>query len=132
MKVTVDTNVLVRAAVRDDLEQFQLATQLLLQEKFLFISLPCICEFAWALRKAYKFNRAEIAAAIEELIEADNVIIHRSAVEAGLAMLYAGGDFSDGILAFEGRQAGADTFASFDKEAVKLLAKQGYKTKLLS
>lgn len=132
MKITIDTNVLVRAAVRDDLEQFRAATQLLRRETSIIISLPCLCEFAWTLRSVYKFRRAEIAAAIEELVQARNVTVNRLAVEAGLAMLFEGGDFADGILAFEGRHTGADTFVSFDKEAVKLLTKQGYTARLLS
>ena len=132
MKVAVDTNVLLRAIVPDDMEQFRAAAHLLRNEKAIFISLPCLCEFAWALRSAYKFRRAEIAAAIEELIKARNVAVNRPAVEAGLAMLYAGGDFADGVLAFEGRQADASTFISFDKEAVKLLTQQNHAAKLLS
>jgi predicted nucleic-acid-binding protein len=132
LKVTVDTNVLVRAIVRDDSKQFQLAAHLLLHESSIAVSLPCLCEFAWALRSAYRFRRAEIAAAIEELVQASNIVTNRPAVEAGLAMLYEGGDFADGVLAFEGRQAGADTFVSFDKDAVKLLTKQGHSAKLLS
>ena len=132
MKVTVDTNVLLRAIVPDDMKQFRTAAQLLRHEGAIFVSLPCLCEFAWALRSAYKFQRGEIAAAIEELIQASNIVVNRQAVEAGLAMLYAGGDFADGILAFEGRQSGADTFVSFDKEAVKLLARQGHRSRLLS
>ncbi|WP_058185308.1 type II toxin-antitoxin system VapC family toxin [Terracidiphilus gabretensis] len=132
MKVTVDTNVLLRAAVPDDLKQFRAASELLQNETSITVSLPCLCEFAWALRSAYKFQRAEIAAAIEELIQANNVAVSRPAVEAGLAMLYAGGDFADGILAFEGRQVGAETFISFDKDAVKFLTKQGHKARLLS
>jgi len=45
----------------------------------------------------------------------------RAAVEAGLAMADAGGDFADGVIAFEGRALGGETFVSFDKKAVRLL-----------
>lgn len=132
MKVAVDTNVLVRAAVRDDEKQYQTAIRLLRREQAIIISPLCLCEFAWALRRAYKLNRPQIAAAIEELLQARNVLTNRPAIEAGLLMLYTGGDFADGVLAWERRQAGADTFVSFDKEAVKLLGKQGHQAKLLS
>ncbi len=40
-------------------------------------------------------------------------------------MLDAGGDFADGAIAYEGRWLGAETFVSFDKEAVKMLREQG-------
>jgi len=52
-------------------------------------------------------------------------------VEAGLAVLDDGGDFADGVIAFEGASLGADTFASFDKDAVKRVKKQGQAASLL-
>jgi predicted nucleic-acid-binding protein len=36
-----------------------------------------------------------------------------------------GGDFADGVIAFEGRRAGARVFTSFDKEAVDLVEVTG-------
>ena len=44
----------------------------------------------------------------------------------------AGKDYADGVIAFEGRLLGANTFVSFDKKAVVLLKTQGLKTELLS
>lgn len=46
-------------------------------------------------------------------------------------MLAAGGDFADGVIAFEGRRLGGEVFASFDCEAVELVAAQGGDTRLL-
>ena len=51
-------------------------------------------------------------------------------VEAGLAMLDAGGDFADGVIAYEGRWLGAETFVSFDRKAVEMLAAQGVPARL--
>jgi predicted nucleic-acid-binding protein len=50
------------------------------------------------------------------LINAANVVVNRPAAEAGLALLTAGGDFADGMIAFEGQWLGANTFLSFDKK----------------
>jgi predicted nucleic-acid-binding protein len=50
----------------------------------------------------------------------------------GLALLEAGGDFADGIMAHEGKWLGGETFVSFDKTAVALLSLQGEATQLLS
>jgi len=52
------------------------------------------------------------------------------AVEAGLAMLDAGGDFADGVIAFQGRQLGGPIFASFDRRAVELVAAAGGESRL--
>jgi len=71
-------------------------------------------------------------AALEALLAAGNVVANRPAVEAGLAVLKAGGDFADGLIVYEGRWLGGDTFVSFDKKAVSLIAKQGQQARLLS
>ncbi len=55
---------------------------------------------------------------IRDLLDAGNVVMNRPAVEAGLAILEAGGDFADGIMAYEGNWLGGETFFSFDKQAV--------------
>ena len=61
-----------------------------------------------------------------------NVVLNRPAVEAGLAVLGAGGDFADGVIAFDGQWLGGETFVSFDKNVVKLLERQGAAARLLS
>ena len=52
---------------------------------------------------------------LRQLIEVANVAIDRQATEAGLVMLDAGGDFADGVIAYEGRRLGGEVFVSFDK-----------------
>jgi predicted nucleic-acid-binding protein len=47
-------------------------------------------------------------------------------------MLDAGGDFADGVIAYDGNWLGADTFISFDKKTVRLMEAQGGSTRLLS
>jgi predicted nucleic-acid-binding protein len=47
-------------------------------------------------------------------------------------MLEAGADFADGVIDFEGRWMGGETFVSFDKKAVTAIAKHGAQTKLLA
>jgi predicted nucleic-acid-binding protein len=61
-----------------------------------------------------------------------NVVVNRPAAEAGLVVLEAGGDFADGVIAYEGRWLGADTFVSFDKAAVRLIEEQGQSARLLA
>ena len=64
--------------------------------------------------------------------ETRNVVANRPAVEAGLSVLDAGGDFADGAIAYEGAWLGAETFVSFDKKAVCLLNRQGRRATLLT
>lgn len=132
MRITADTNVLVRAVVRDDLKQARAAERVLKSATVVAIALPCLCEFVWVLRKVYRFVPRDISAAIRALIAAANVEMNRPAVEAGLAALEGDGDFADGAIAYEGAWLGGETFVSFDKSAVALLSKQGHKTHILS
>ncbi len=125
MKVTVDTNVLVRAVVQDEPLQAQAAVKILTDATLIAVALPCLCEFVWVLRKVYAFQAADAALAIRALSATANVEMNRPAVEAGLAVLDAGGDFADGVIAYEGQWLGAETFVSFDKKAVALLIARG-------
>jgi predicted nucleic-acid-binding protein len=61
----------------------------------------------------------------------DNVELDRPAIEAGLEVLEAGGDFADGVIAYEGHWLGAKEFVSFDKQAVSLLKSQGKRARFL-
>lgn len=131
MKVAVDTNVLVRAAVRDDPAQASIAAEVLTDADLIAVAPPCLCEFVWVLLRVYGFQPSDAAAAIRALLAAVNVEVNRPAVEAGLSMLEAGGDFADGVIAYEGNWLGGETFVSFDKNAIALLAAQGQSARLL-
>lgn len=125
MNVTADTNILVRALTGDEPKQSTLAQNLLLNADLVAIPAVVFCELCWVLSRSYKIARADIIAAIETLIAAENVVVDASAVEAGLAVMNAGGDFADGIIADHGQWLGGDIFASFDEHAIKLLEKAG-------
>jgi len=131
MKVTVDTNVLVRAVLRDDVAQAAIAAKILTDAELIAVALPALCEFVWVLRKVYGLPSSDAAAAIRILLAAENVDMNRLAVEAGLAMLDAGGDFADGVIACEGTRLGGECFVSFDRKAVALLDGQGQPARLL-
>jgi len=132
MKITADTNVLVRAITNDDVGQSRVAEAELANADVVALALPALCELVWVLSQGYKIPSAEIAEAIRRLMNSENVVANRPAVEAGLALLDAGGDFADGVIAYEGSWLGAEVFVSFDKKAVKLMEAQGETVRLLS
>jgi predicted nucleic-acid-binding protein len=131
VKIAVDTNVLVRAAVRDEPEQTAAAVRLMGSAQMVAIAVPSLCEFVWVLRSVYGFKSSDMGKAIRVLLAAGNVETNRPVVDAGLAMLDAGGDFADGVIAYEGRWLGAEMFVSFDKKAVETLRAQGEQARLL-
>ena len=131
MRITADTNVLVRSAVRDDVAQARLADETLREATQITVALASLCAFVRVRRRGYGIAVADIAAAVRALLATDKVVVDRTAAEAGLAMLEAGGDFADGVIAHAGEALGAEVFVSFDPSAVKRLTDQGRAARLL-
>jgi len=131
MKITADTNVLVRAITEDHEAQSKAAQTALKRAELVAISIPALCELVWVLSQGYKVPSTGVATAIRQLIDAEKVEVNRPAAEAGLTFLDAGGDFADGAIAYEGNWLGGETFVSFDKQAVKLMDAQGRSARLL-
>lgn len=121
MRITADTNVLVRAITEDDPRQSEIAQIELRQAELVAVPLPVLCELAWVLSRGYNIAAVEVAEAIRRVINAANVVVDRQAAEAGVSLMDAGGDFADGVIAFDGARLGAEAFVSFDKRAVSLL-----------
>ncbi|HJZ19930.1 MAG TPA: type II toxin-antitoxin system VapC family toxin [Bradyrhizobium sp.] len=131
MKIAADTNVLVRAITEDDAEQSKAAQTALRKADIVALTIPTLCELVWVLQ-GYKIRPRDIAGTIRGLLSSANVVANRPAAEAGLALFDAGGDFADGVIAYEGNWLGADTFVTFDKKAVQLMQAQGKSARLLA
>ena len=132
MKITADTNVLIRAAVQDDPHQARVAAKALREADLVAVPVPALCEFVWVLRRGYKKSISDISDAVHRLMKSNNVVMNRPAIEAGLSVFDAGGDFADGVIAYEGDWLGAEEFVSFDSKAVSLLQSQSTHARLLS
>ncbi|HEY6352140.1 MAG TPA: type II toxin-antitoxin system VapC family toxin [Candidatus Angelobacter sp.] len=131
MKITADTNVLIRAAVQDDPHQARMAAKILQEAELVAVPIPVLCEFVWVLRRGYKKSVSDVSDAIHRLMKSTNVVLNRLAADAGLSTLNAGGDFADGAIAYEGNWLGAEEFVSFDSKAVSLLQSRGIRARLL-
>ena len=132
MKVTLDTNVMVRLATQDDPVQAALALRVLQKASLIAVPTSAVCEFVWVLLRGYRYTPVQVAHALRSLLQVRQVVCHTPAVLAGLALLDAGGDFADGVIAFEGDLLGGTEFVSFDLQAVKLLKIQKRKARLLT
>jgi predicted nucleic-acid-binding protein len=131
VKLTLDTNVLVRLATQDDPAQAALALQTLQKASLIAVPATALCEMAWVLMRGYRYAPAPVAQALRTLLQVQQVVCRTPAVLAGLSLLESGGDFADGVLAFEGELLGGTEFVSFDRQAVKLLKAQKRKARLL-
>ena len=125
MRITADTNVLLRAILNDDADQAATARDLLSRATVIAVPVPVFCELAWVMKRGYARETEDIAAAVKAIMEIDCVVTDLPAVEAGLVMLRAGGDFADGAIADQGAAMGGAVFASFDRKAVARLRDRG-------
>ncbi|WP_157016931.1 type II toxin-antitoxin system VapC family toxin [Mesorhizobium xinjiangense] len=130
MRLTADTNLLVRLVVEDDEAQAKAAFRLLSTAGRVAISLPCLCELVWVLGSVYNYRADDIADAVRSVVEPGNVVADVVSVEFGLAVLAAGGDFADGVIASAGAAMGGETFVSFDRKAVAVVDKMGFSARL--
>lgn len=130
MSLIVDTNILLRAMIFDH-EVVSPKAQALLASNEVTISNQTLCEMVWVLRRLYKKSQSDLAVAIRTWMSVKTAALDRGAVEAGLTFLEAGGDFADGVIDFEGRRLGGDTFVTFDKRAASIVRAQGRECLLL-
>jgi len=126
VRITADTNVLLRIITNDDPSQSARAEELLESAEEVAIPLPVLCELAWVLRSTYRYDRARISASLRAVLGGRNVRAMRWTAEFGLDALDDGGDFADAIMAYDGAWLGGDVFASFDEDAVTRLTRMGH------
>lgn len=117
----IDTNVLVRVLVEDDIEQTEQASAYVARNAPCWVNRIVLCEAVWVLQRLYRFDRPQIAAALKKVLRARHFEIEDpEAVKAGVAALEAGSDFADVVIAATNRARGCITIATFDKKAVRL------------
>src|ERR1700692_2674479 len=118
MRITADTNVMVRALTEDHEHQSRAAQTALKKAELVAIPISALCELVWVLSQGYRIPPREGAEAIRRLINGANAVVNRPAAEAGLALLDAGGDFADGVIAYEGSWLRAGAFLFFSQKSV--------------
>ena len=131
VKLTLDTNVLVRLATQDNPQQAAAALKVLQTASLIAVPSTALCEMVWVLIRGYRYTPEQVAHAIRILLQVGQVVCNTPAVLAGLALLQSGGDFADGVIAFESELMGGQEFVTFDKAAAKLLKQQKRKVRLL-
>ena len=122
----LDTNVLVRYLVQEDVAQLATARRLIRRcvdrGETLFVPVTVALELEWVLRSNFRFPKADIVALLCGLLSTDELVFEsEGALELGLALYVQGGaDFSDCLHAALATQAGQQPLWSFDKAASKV------------
>jgi len=122
--IGLDTNMVVRLIVEDDLVQSERAAKFIesncTSESPGFINRVTLCETVWVLRSGYGFDRGKIAAAIKRITETF-VVEDREHVRHALDRFErASIDFADALVAEINRAHGCRATATFDRKAARL------------
>jgi predicted nucleic-acid-binding protein len=128
----LDTNVLLRYIVQDDARQAQTASRFI--EHALSTAAPgfighiVLCEMTWVLESGYGYEREQIAATLQRVLETDRFQIERPALAwRALDAYHDGIDFADALIALIGDAEGCEHTVSFDRRAARY-----HKIRLLS
>ncbi len=120
----LDTNVLLRATVADDPIQTQTVTQFfstLTVDTPGYISLVCLAEFVWVLRRRYGYPKDAVIQAIQLFLETPEFVFENlPAVEQALqSFTTSNAGFADCLIERACRVAGCSDTVTFDKGAAK-------------
>lgn len=124
----IDTNVLVRYIVQDDLKQSMLATKFLEKNCTVdqpgFISHIVLAELVWVLRRAYGYSKEQICDIVEKVLGTAEFEIESSMIawEALHNFRQSKVDYADCLLGLAAISAGCKATATFDKNAGKQAA----------
>ncbi len=112
----VDSNILLRLTTGDDVEQTVAAEQFI--EKGAWVPTLAIAETTWVLRTGYRKNAAEIASAVEMLVNHKDLVLQDSdAIVAALELFRSRPSlgFSDCLMLHLARKAGHLPLGTFDR-----------------
>ncbi len=117
----LDTNVVVRLLMGDDIAQARAAEALVARESCT-VSLAVLMECEWVLRAAYGLHVATIVDLLAGLLALQNLDADDPALAAEVLLAYAAGlDFAGALHALQARPHGS--FATFDKTLVRRAGK---------
>ncbi|MEI6545242.1 MAG: type II toxin-antitoxin system VapC family toxin [Methylococcales bacterium] len=89
--IAIDTNVLVRVLVNDPQaeDQCQLARDLLMTNKAVWVCRVVLVETVWVLQSAYKFSKNQIVGVLEKLMEHPGIHLEDAAILDSVLTLYS-------------------------------------------
>lgn len=114
----VDTNVLARAIVRDDVAQAKIADAALAGN--VFVPLTVLLETAWLLGNRYRIERGAVADTLLDILDLPNVSVQEpEAIRWAIDRYRDGGDIADAFHLVASIHS--DSFATFDSAMQKAL-----------
>jgi predicted nucleic-acid-binding protein len=121
--IGLDTNVIVRYVMQDDVGQSARASALvdsLREDRRGFVSLVVLAEVHWVLRRAYRVSPSRAADVVRGLLDAAEVEVAEADSVRRALVSAEEGDFTDALVAELGSAAGCAWTATFDQQASRL------------
>lgn len=123
--IGMDTNVLVRYIVQDDVEQSKIATRFI--EKRISLSNPgfinqiVLCEFVWVLKRAYGYEKTIIFKVLEKILQTKEFVVDNADIVWIALREYQKGeaDFSDYLIASYNQYSDCTHTVTFNQIASK-------------
>ena len=115
----LDTNVLIRYLVRDDLTQAKAASRFIKStDEKLLINLIVLCEVVWVLRAAYGYGRNVISDVVEKILSTEQLVIEDAEVAWKALAEYKisrSADFSDCVIGQKNLSLNSEFTVTFDR-----------------
>ena len=122
--IAVDTNILLRAIVRDN-DEMSAAAQALLRglsvEEPGFVCREVLLETVGVLERVYRFSRVQIADVLTGLFASGSLVVEAPDDVATAAFAYGqgGADFADLMILAAAKRAGATSLYTFDRKLAR-------------
>jgi predicted nucleic-acid-binding protein len=124
--IGLDTNVLVRYVLRDDVRQAEVVDLLIekciAEHTLIAISLLTVQETEWVLRSCAKIDKVRIVALFKALLESADVLIETEDIleEALWQFENSNADFTDCLMVAKYRHSACDYMVTFGSKAAKI------------
>ena len=122
--IGLDTNVIVRYIMQDDVKQSPMATRLIESRSAAspgFVPMVAVVELAWVMSSAYELDKRQLIAALEGLLRTKELIVEGAETVWKALRLYqsANADFADCLIERSASANGCEKTMTFDRDAAK-------------
>jgi predicted nucleic-acid-binding protein len=123
--IGLDTNILLRYIVKDDLEQWGKATRFIgtrcTSDNPGFVDRIALCEMVWVLTRGYRYGRAEVARVIEHLLASEELLLEDGELIRSALTAYerSNMELSDALMGRVNLARGCEGTATFDRKAAR-------------
>ena len=124
--IGLDTNVLVRFFIADDMAQGERAARFIEARCTIedpgYVDRVALCEMVWVLSRGYGYGRREIARVVEALLASRDIVLEDHETVRGALRAFERGvaDFADALIGLVNRARGCEVTATFDRKAARL------------